>query len=103
LLTFHYVCVAWIFFRAPSFERAREIFAQIGTLTTDSANLSTVTTFALSLAVAAHILPPGTFRWLRDGFVLLPPWGRAAVLASAALLLRQLAQPGVVPFIYFQF
>jgi D-alanyl-lipoteichoic acid acyltransferase DltB (MBOAT superfamily) len=103
LLTFHYVCFAWIFFRATSFEKARDVLAQIGKFATDHVNLLPPFVFALGVAALAHLFPPGTFRWVREKFMALPAPAQAAVLVGCALILRKLANPVVVPFIYFQF
>lgn len=103
ILTFHYVCLGWVFFRAVTFGKARDVLTQIYALSTDHKNLSAAYLFFLGLALASHLIPTGTFRWVRDRFVELPPWARAAVIVIAALLLRRMAAPTVAPFIYFQF
>lgn len=102
-LTFQYVCFAWIFFRATSFENARHVLAQMGTFTTDAVNLSPLFLFALATGFAAHFFPERTYRWLQEHFVKLHPLGKGALLVALALVIRRLASPGVVPFIYFQF
>ena len=58
---------------------------------------------ALAAATATHLFADGTYRWLRDRFVALPPVAQGFVLACVALVLRELAHPKMVPFIYFQF
>jgi alginate O-acetyltransferase complex protein AlgI len=103
VLTFHYVCAAWVFFRAQSFEAALAVFRQLGTLELDHPNLVPSILVALVAALAAHVFPDGTFGWLRRRFIALPPMGQGIVVAAAVLLLRELARPDVVPFIYFQF
>ena len=106
LLTFHYVCFTWIFFRATSFEQGRQVLAQIGGIAhgaTDAVNLLPATILALLVGGFAHFFPPATYRWLRERFVALPAWAKGLVLAAAALVLREFARPIVVPFIYFQF
>jgi len=103
VLVFHYVCFAWIFFRAPTFDGALAILDQIGKWETDHPNLVPIVTTALAVGFACHCFAEGSFRWLRDRFVALPAAGQGAVLAAAALVLRELGQPKLVPFIYFQF
>jgi D-alanyl-lipoteichoic acid acyltransferase DltB (MBOAT superfamily) len=102
-LTFQYVCVAWIFFRATSFANARDVIHQIAGGATDAVNVRPAFLMTLAVAAAAHLFPDGTFRWARDRFVGLPSPAQAAALAGAALVLRELTNPVVVPFIYFQF
>jgi len=101
--TFHYVCFAWVFFRATSFTNARGLLAQIAGRTTDRANLHGAFLAALALGFASLCAPLRLWDLARSRFVALPPWARAAVLTGAALGLRELARPAVVPFIYFQF
>jgi D-alanyl-lipoteichoic acid acyltransferase DltB (MBOAT superfamily) len=103
VLVFHYVCLAWIFFRAPTFDGALAILEQIGKWETDHPNLVPLVTTALVVGFACHFFAEGSFRWLRDRFVSLPAIAQGGVLAAAALVLRELGQPKLVPFIYFQF
>jgi hypothetical protein len=58
---------------------------------------------ALVAGAACHLFAGGSFRWLRCRFVALPPWAQGALLAGAALILRELGHTRIVPFIYFQF
>jgi D-alanyl-lipoteichoic acid acyltransferase DltB (MBOAT superfamily) len=103
LATFHYVCLAWVFFRATSFANARELLAQIAEHTTDAGNLHRSFVAAMALGVGSLCVPLRAWELARARFVALPPWARAAVLTAAALGLREVARPTVVPFIYFQF
>jgi D-alanyl-lipoteichoic acid acyltransferase DltB (MBOAT superfamily) len=103
VLVFHYVCLAWIFFRASSFDNALAVLRQLADGSTDHPNLISLVTTALTAAFVCHCFAEGSFRWLRDRFVALPPWAQGGLLAAAALVLRQLAHHEIVPFIYFQF
>ena len=103
VLTFHYVCFAWIFFRATSFDNALAILRQLATLEPDHANLGPLVTLALAVGATCHLFADGSFRWLRRRFVALPPWAQGALLAGVVLVLRELGHTKIVPFIYFQF
>ncbi|MDQ3341673.1 MAG: hypothetical protein M4D80_41510 [Myxococcota bacterium] len=103
VLVFHYVCLAWIFFRASSFDNALAILTQLARLETDHANIVPLVTISLVVGFTAHFFADGSFRWLRDRFVALPAYGQGLVLAGAALVLRELGQTKIMPFIYFQF
>ena len=103
VLVFQYVCLAWIFFRASSFDNALAVLRQLATLDTDHANLVPIVTLALAVGFVCHLFPDGSFGWLRRRFVALPPWAQGAILAGAALVLRELGHTKIVPFIYFQF
>ncbi len=103
VLVFHYVCLAWVFFRASSFDAALGVLRQIGEGDTGTANLGTLVTTALVVGFTCHFFADGSFRWLRNRFVELPHWARGVLLVGVALALRQLAHHEIVPFIYFQF
>ena len=103
ILTFQYVCLAWIFFRATSFDNALAILRQIARGEMDRANLVPLLTTAMVVAFAAHFFADGSFRWLRERFVRLPWYGQGVVLAGAGMIMRELAHTKIVPFIYFQF
>jgi D-alanyl-lipoteichoic acid acyltransferase DltB (MBOAT superfamily) len=102
-LVFHYVCLAWIFFRAKSFGDALAVLRRLAACELDHANLVPMLTTALAVGFLCHFFADGSFRWLRDRFVSLPAWAQGIVLAVAALVLRELGHAKVVPFIYFQF
>ncbi|TMQ25679.1 MAG: MBOAT family protein, partial [Deltaproteobacteria bacterium] len=103
VLVFQYVCLAWVFFRATSFDNALGVLRQIAGGETDHANLVPIVTVALVTGFACHLFGDGSFRWLRRRFVGLPPWAQGALLAGVALVLRELGHAKIVPFIYFQF
>jgi D-alanyl-lipoteichoic acid acyltransferase DltB (MBOAT superfamily) len=103
VLVFHYVCLAWIFFRATSFHGALAVLEQIGKGELDHPNLVPIVTLALAAGFACHLFAEGSFRWLRDRFTALSPIQQGAALTLVALTLRELGQPKLVPFIYFQF
>ncbi|HMG54769.1 MAG TPA: MBOAT family O-acyltransferase, partial [Kofleriaceae bacterium] len=103
VLVFHYVCLAWIFFRATSFDNALAVLRQIALLETDRANLVPIVTLALFAGFACHLWADASFRWLGRRFAALPPWAQGAALAGVALVLRELGHAKIVPFIYFQF
>lgn len=103
ILVFHYVCFAWIFFRASSFDNALAVLRRLAGGELDHANLVPMVTIALVVGFVCHFFPDGSFRWLRSRFMALPAWAQGAVLAVIALVLRELGHTKIVPFIYFQF
>jgi hypothetical protein len=102
-LVFQYVCFAWVFFRATSFDNALAVLRAIGDHELGHANLVPLVTTAMAVGLLCHFFADGSFRWLRERFVALPPWAQGAVLAAAALVLRELGHAKLVKFIYFQF
>ena len=104
LLTFHFVCLAWIFFRSDSFGSAWEL---IGGLFTGWGESSPLVTSGVLLAIAVGIgsqyLPARIPRLVMARFSRLPVLGQATVLAIALMLTGAMGPEGVAPFIYFQF
>ena len=101
--TFHFVCFAWIFFRASSFEGAIQILEVLAALRWGADNLTGPLLLLILGALAVHTTPR---RWefrLRELFVATPLLVKALILFAVAVGLQQLKGMDVVPFIYFQF
>ena len=103
VFTFQYVCLAWIFFRASSFDNALAILRQLATFELDHANVVSLVTVTMVAGFAIHFFADGSYRWLRDRFLVLPAPAQGFVLACVALVLRELGHAKLVPFIYFQY
>jgi D-alanyl-lipoteichoic acid acyltransferase DltB (MBOAT superfamily) len=103
LLTFHYVCFAWIFFRAPTFSKAVLVLRQISTLTTFHPNLPLVLVVLLGVALLSHYVPERLYERTREAFTELPAPLQGALLFLVAVGLHEAASAAAVPFVYFQF
>ena len=104
IVVFHFVCFAWIFFRADSFDAAWEM---IGGLFTGWGEASPLVTSGVLLAILVGIgsqyLPARIPRLVMARFSRLPVLAQATVLAFALMLTSVMGPEGVAPFIYFQF
>lgn len=108
VITFHFVCFCWIFFRAGNFEVALQVIHQITHNLRPDLLPAVVGSFRPVFALVAlgyvlHFLPDGlTFRL--EGVV-----ARQSVVAQAVLLtviiwlVIQVKSAEIQPFIYFQF
>ncbi len=103
LLTFHYVCLCWIFFRAESFGSALEVLGRIGSLTSGHANLPAVVLGLLAVGLASHFVPDRSFAAFRRAFSCLPAPAQGLVLFVVAVVLHEASVAQAVPFVYFQF
>jgi D-alanyl-lipoteichoic acid acyltransferase DltB (MBOAT superfamily) len=103
LLTFHFVCLCWIFFRAGSFDSAWLMLTQLAQLTTHHANLPAPVVSILALGLLSHYVPAPAFERLKRGFIVAPFPVQGALLFIAALVLRKMVSSEAVPFVYFQF
>jgi D-alanyl-lipoteichoic acid acyltransferase DltB (MBOAT superfamily) len=102
-LTFHYVCLAWIFFRAPSFQKAVLILKQIAARTTFHPNLHPIVLAVLGTGLVVHFTPDDWFKRMKQGFTDMPAIAQGALLFLVAVVLHEAASTQAVPFIYFQF
>jgi alginate O-acetyltransferase complex protein AlgI len=103
LVTFHFVCLGWVFFRAESVGDALRMLwglvAQIG-----PAPLVTLPVLAVIFGSLAWQQTPA--RWsqrFEQGFARLPILAQGAALGVFFALTVTLGPKGVLPFIYFQF
>ena len=102
-VTFHVVCVAWVFFRASDFHNARLMFQRMATLSTYHPNIHALPMAMLGLGIVTHFLPDGWTRTLRNAFPRMPAVAQGVALLLAAIVLRQMQSAEAVPFVYFQF
>lgn len=102
LLLFHMVCLAWIFFRAPTFELAFEAisrFAHWGSLTLASAPVVVM----LAIGLAGQYTPKSCINGLERWLARWPALARGGALACAVFVIDLFGPTGIAPFIYFQF
>ncbi|MFN0123390.1 MAG: MBOAT family O-acyltransferase, partial [Blastocatellia bacterium] len=102
-LTFHYVCLTWVFFRAETVAQARAMLRQMFTNSADVSNLTPPVAIIIVTGLALHYLPDRWWEPLRDGFVRLPAPAQAATLTALGAGLYLVASADVAPFIYSRF
>lgn len=103
VVTFHFVCFAWIFFRSPTFAHATALLARMGKLSTTTPNLSGRVLAVLALGFVTHFLPKDTFKRTQAFFGQSPALVQGIVLAACAYALHFAAGAKAEPFIYGQF
>jgi alginate O-acetyltransferase complex protein AlgI len=103
VLTFHYVCFAWVFFRAKSFAGAIALIARFGGFTVGHNNLSAKVLALLFFGAAVHWVPKAWEEKLRSLFGHSHVVIQGAVLAMLAYLLHFAAGSKAEPFVYGQF
>ncbi len=102
VVTFHLVCLGWVFFRADSIEGAFEVLGRLfapGSLTL----VTPLVLLAIGGMLAAQYLPSEPLTRLRSGFSRLGPVLQGAALAVVLFSITTLGTGGVTPFIYFRF
>jgi alginate O-acetyltransferase complex protein AlgI len=104
LVVFHFVCFAWIFFRAEDFAMAS---LYIGGLATGwSGGLQQAGPFVvalIALGLAGQFTPDALFDRVALAFARVPSWGLGAMAGIVVALINALGPEGVAPFIYFTF
>ncbi|HEU5372301.1 MAG TPA: MBOAT family protein [Gaiellaceae bacterium] len=104
LLTFHVVCLGWIFFRADSFGTAKDVIVRLFDAWGQSSPLVTTSVvLAILVGIGTQYVRPTAIGSLLVGFRRLPVLAQAACVAVALALVNTLGPTGVAPFIYFRF
>ena len=104
ILTFHFVCFAWIFFRSDSFDAAWDMIVGLFTGWGEASPLVTSgVLLAIAVGIGSQYLPQRVPQLVMARFSRLPVLGQATVLALALVLTSAMGPEGVAPFIYFQF
>jgi alginate O-acetyltransferase complex protein AlgI len=104
LVTFHFVCLTWVFFRAPSLDVA---LAYLSTLVAGDAIWSTTVTplvlLMLAFGALTQIIPDAWFERLEVRYDRASIAVKVALPFAVIFLVAVAAPGGVPPFIYFQF
>jgi D-alanyl-lipoteichoic acid acyltransferase DltB (MBOAT superfamily) len=103
LLVFHLVCLAWIFFRADSFDTVTIYLGTMAHLTPGITQASPFTIGLIALGLALNVLPADFSRHLAQRLATWPGWALGTASALAVAAIEALGPDGVAPFIYFQF
>lgn len=107
--TFHFVAATWIFFRAPSFAGAGEVFSKLASGWPTGAELRVIADVRADVLAAVVVgllvshVPPTWSPRFETWFVRAPFVARLALFLLFVQGAVQLASRDVQPFIYFQF
>jgi D-alanyl-lipoteichoic acid acyltransferase DltB (MBOAT superfamily) len=107
-ITFHLVCFAWLFFRAPDMQSVNIMLFSIF----NDFNLNVLQQFIISypilvfLMISAyfiHWLPFSIKEWYRGIFIKTPLFVKLIIVVIVIFILYQAKTSEIQPFIYFQF
>jgi len=106
--TFHIVCFSWIFFRADTMAKAKEILTQLFTRFEPGVFLQFVTGYHTIFALMVtgyilHFMPKKLDLKIQHTITRMPLWAKAILLCIAIFFVIQMKSAEIVPFIYFQF
>jgi alginate O-acetyltransferase complex protein AlgI len=101
--TFHFVCLTWIFFRAPDVATAMAILGRLGSMTFTVSNVSLPMIGVMLVGVVLHAIPPGWFDRGVEVFGRAPFVLQGAGLAVVVLVIELLSGRGSTSFVYSNF
>ncbi|HTR35888.1 MAG TPA: MBOAT family O-acyltransferase [Bryobacteraceae bacterium] len=102
-LTFHFVLIGWVFFRASSMAGARDILAQCISGTVSFANVAPQFVLVALIAAAAHYLPKDWYGRALKLYSESPFYAQAAAMAVLVVAIQHMAGASSAPFIYSRF
>jgi alginate O-acetyltransferase complex protein AlgI len=103
VLTFHFVLLAWIFFRADSMRTALQILSQIGSFQYSFENTTALFLLVLGIGVVAHFIPKAWFDAGQGWFARSPVVVQAGAMALLVVAIQYVATTSTAPFIYQKF
>jgi D-alanyl-lipoteichoic acid acyltransferase DltB (MBOAT superfamily) len=103
LVTFHVVCLGWIFFRAENLDAALAVVSGLLRWTPGQTIVEPFAVVLIALGLGLQFLPKGLLDRSALKLVRLPAPAYGFGVGAAILVLDALRPPGVPPFIYFQF
>lgn len=108
IVTFHFVCFCWIFFRAPDMQTAGQVLTQIFTQFSPHVFPEFVVGYkaVLSLMVIGyvlHFIPKSIEQKAENTVTNMHLALKTALLVGMIILVIQTKSAGIQPFIYFQF
>ncbi len=103
LVTFHIVCLAWVFFRADSIDAAFELLGRLGSGLGSTELVTPLVLLAILGMLALQYAPPVPAVRLRSALSRIGPVAQGAAAAIVLFFITTLGPQGVSPFIYFRF
>ncbi|PTX99786.1 hypothetical protein DB346_18385 [Verrucomicrobia bacterium LW23] len=103
ILTFHFVCACWIFFRAENLEVVAAMFAKMAQLHMGTAMLNPNVVLILLLAAALHFAPNSSAEWFERRFAEMPNYAQAACFIALFGIIAATTSGKAMPFVYYEF
>jgi alginate O-acetyltransferase complex protein AlgI len=107
-ITFHIVCLSWIFFRSDSMSKANDMLKQIVTRFGFQSFTEVILSYApiialLVFALVVHWLPVRFKEFYRGTFIKMPLILKLLFAVGVAFVIFQIKSSELQPFIYFRF
>ncbi|HMN52475.1 MAG TPA: MBOAT family protein [Xanthobacteraceae bacterium] len=103
LITFHFVCFTWIFFRSQTFDAALDYFRTMFSFGSFAATITPLVALMFVFGALTQIVSPVFRERLENWYDRAPLPVKIVVPVLVIYLIAVAAPDGVPPFIYFQF
>ena len=103
VVTFHFVCFTWVFFRAQDLATAKLMLQQILSHTPGTENLTPALWGVLGFAALAQAIPQDWFDRAAKWAEAVPFWVQGTAMAGVVLVIQALAGKGSAGFVYGAF
>jgi hypothetical protein len=103
VVTFHLVCLGWVFFRADSVSTALHLLGRLGTGFASAPLVTPLVLLAITVGIGIQYIPSDAPERMQVWFSAMRPVAQGAVLGFVLFLITTLGPQGVAPFIYFRF
>ena len=103
LLTFHFVCLCWIFFRADNATRAADFLAGFANWSQPTSLLTPFLGSLIAFGLLIQFTSPNLLEQLDRVYHRIPTWAVGVLAGIALLLIEAVGGDSSAPFIYFQF
>jgi D-alanyl-lipoteichoic acid acyltransferase DltB (MBOAT superfamily) len=103
VVTFHVVCLGWIFFRSQSFAEALRFLDGMRRTQPEAMTVTPLMVLLIVGGLAVQASPPRLIESFGARLARLPALGAGLGLATLMVAVEALAPEGVAPFIYYQF
>ena len=108
IVTFHLVCLAWIFFRCDSIDEAMAMLTQIATRFQPQIIVQWFEGYwfvatLMALGFVLHFIPQRASEWTKSLVTRIPFVLQALLIVVVIYIVIQIKSSDVQPFIYFQF
>ena len=102
-ITFHFVCLAWIFFRTPSLDGVGQFFGGIFQDNGAASTMPWIVVPLLALGGITQVIPARTREVLGAAFDRRGQLAKTALAFAILYVVLLMAPPSSAPFIYYQF
>ncbi len=107
-ITFHIVCLCWIFFRASDFQTGFEMISQIFNAFHAGVFLQFISGYTavfilMIVGFILHFLPKSSEEYTQKVVAKMPAFVHALIIVFVIWLVIQVKSSDIQPFIYFQF